>query len=300
MRITKAHIDALDKMGYVLIPDFLGPEELAQCQGEVAAYFPACSELLDQSHIPLKADRLARFPFVGEALNQVTMHPDIIDFLERVYGTGEIRLGESTLQVKYGCRIGPSADQLLHNDTWGKKSLTYPRDDGIFRQIFMILYYSNVSDDLGPTYILSQEHTRDMLLVTPSGTTGYVRDEYPGLYEHEKPVLARAGTLLIFTGKTMHRGSAVRAEIGERHAHFITYHASAATWMETLGWPSGSRPYPDSPDMRSFIENATPRQRELIGFPGVGSAYWNEETLRGVAARYPSMDMSPYLQATNG
>jgi hypothetical protein len=70
--------------------------------------------------------------------------------------------------------------------------------------------------------------------------------------------------------------------------------------METLGWPSGSRPYPDSPDMRSFIENATPRQRELIGFPGVGSAYWNEETLRGVAARYPSMDMSPYLQATNG
>jgi hypothetical protein len=36
------------------------------------------------------------------------------------------------------------------------------------------------------------------------------------------------------------------------------------------------------------------RQRDLFGFPPPGSDYWTQETLAGVAARYPAMDMTPY------
>jgi hypothetical protein len=46
--------------------------------------------------------------------------------------------------------------------------------------------------------------------------------------------------------------------------------------------------------MDHFLETATPRQRELVGFPPVGDKYWTETTLAGVGARYPGMDMAPY------
>ena len=38
----------------------------------------------------------------------------------------------------------------------------------------------------------------------------------------------------------------------------------------------------------------TPRQRDLFGWPPVGSDYWTPQTLRDVAGRYPGMDMTPY------
>jgi hypothetical protein len=36
------------------------------------------------------------------------------------------------------------------------------------------------------------------------------------------------------------------------------------------------------------------RQRDLFGFPRPGDPYWTEETLAGVAARYPGIDLAPY------
>ena len=45
---------------------------------------------------------------------------------------------------------------------------------------------------------------------------------------------------------------------------------------------------------------ATLEERELLGFPAPGDDYWSEETLAGVAARFPSMDMQPYRTKTQG
>jgi hypothetical protein len=38
----------------------------------------------------------------------------------------------------------------------------------------------------------------------------------------------------------------------------------------------------------------TPRQRDLFGWPPIGSDYWNAQTLRDVQMRYPDLDLSPY------
>ena len=43
-----------------------------------------------------------------------------------------------------------------------------------------------------------------------------------------------------------------------------------------------------------MMERATPRERELFGFPAIGDPYWNEQTLTDVQCRYPRMDMTPY------
>ena len=60
--------------------------------------------------------------------------------------------------------------------------------------------------------------------------------------------------------------------------------------MGIVGWP-------EQGVYRSFsawVEQATLDERELIGFPAPGDDYWTAETLAGVAARFPNMDMSPY------
>ncbi len=43
-----------------------------------------------------------------------------------------------------------------------------------------------------------------------------------------------------------------------------------------------------------MMERATPRERELFGFPAIGDPYWNDQTLTDVQCRYPKMDMAPY------
>jgi hypothetical protein len=45
---------------------------------------------------------------------------------------------------------------------------------------------------------------------------------------------------------------------------------------------------------RIWIERASVAERELLGFPAPGHDYWTEETLAGVAARFPEMDLDPY------
>jgi hypothetical protein len=292
-RITESHIECLDSDGFVLIPHFLSSDELTRSQAEISLYFPSHRELLNTPQRYSKLSRVSYFPFSGNTLNLTAVHLEIISFLERMYGFKDVRLSQSLIQVKYGRRSGMSIDQQLHNDAFGKHCLLYPRDDGMFRQIHMILYYSDVSENLGPTFVVSQCNTRDMFLITKSRSHMRERGEFPELYELERPVLAGAGSLLIFTGRTIHRGSAIKADLGERYAQFISYHATAATWMPSQNWPGGL-PNVNAREMERFVESATPRQREVLGFPAPGHPYWNEETLRGVSVRYPKMDMSPY------
>ncbi|WP_329431163.1 phytanoyl-CoA dioxygenase family protein (plasmid) [Streptosporangium sp. NBC_01495] len=297
VRITGEHIDQLNETGYVLVDDFLSPRELAACQAEVGRYFPSCEEFLADPQRHASLEKVISFPFAGEALNEVTTHPEIMNFLERLYGTADLRLGESALQVKYGRRVAPGTDQFLHTDAWGKKSSLYPREEGLFRQTFMIVYYCDVTAELGPTRVLSWEHTRGMPLLAPGRHSVRRPEDYPALYAQEEPILARAGSLLVFTAATLHRGTAVSAQVGQRYAHFITYHAAASSWMQSHPWPSGTRPHPDSDTMRRFVERATPSQRALLGFPCPGHPYWNDETIGGVAQRYPGMDTGPYKAA---
>ena len=41
-----------------------------------------------------------------------------------------------------------------------------------------------------------------------------------------------------------------------------------------------------------FVPPASVRQLTPLGFPAPGDPYWTEETLAGVAARYPQLDMA--------
>jgi hypothetical protein len=116
------------------------------------------------------------------------------------------------------------------------------------------------------------------------------RKKHPELYRLERPVLATAGSLLIFSMRTFHRASDISADLGARFSHHLVYRSGRHNFQGYHLWAK----HGENEELQRFIERSTVRQREVLGFPKVGDGYWNEETIRAVGMRYPGMDMSVY------
>ena len=281
-------IEAYVRHGFVVVPGVLTADELARARQGMLQYFPTAEELAaapqrygfvheDPEHLQVE------FPFASDVLNDVSTYPGLIAFVERVLGTPDVLLSQAAVWAKYAGT--GDFDQGLHLDYQGN-TLVVPRDDGDFRQVNMILYYTDVTPDMGPTFIVPLEKTRDL----PPWPTHRTRKKDPALYKHERPLLANAGDLLVFSMRTWHRASEMTADSGVRFSHHFVWRAAAHRFQGYQQWSSKG----ENPDLQRFVERATPRQREVLGFPPVGHPYWNEETIEGVRMRYPGMDVRPY------
>src|SRR6476659_1696100 len=206
MRITQEHADHLHRHGFVVVRGFLTPEEIRAAKANLLQYVPTAEELAATPHrygqIFEEPETLQQeFPFAGDALNHLSTHPDLIAFVVQLLGTPDVRLSQAATWAKYA-GTGGDYEQALHLDYQGN-TLVVPRDDGAYRQVNMILYYTDVTDELGPTYVVSQDHTREM----PLWPTHRPRKKNADLYRHEQPVIAKAGDILIFSMRTFHRAS---------------------------------------------------------------------------------------------
>jgi hypothetical protein len=288
MRVKQKQIDHLLRHGWTLVPGFLTKRELAAAYDNFLEYYPTAEEVeaRPQRYGGLfeEAESLqTEFPFAGDALNHVSTHPEIIALVEKLLGTSGVMLSQSAIWAKYAG--AGDYEQGLHLDYQGN-TLVVPRDDRDYRQVNMILYYTDVTDDLGPTCVVSHEHSRGLSL-WPAFKP---RKQHPELYLREKQAIAKAGSLLIFSMRTLHRASDITAESGARFSHHLVYRAARHAFQ---GYHLWSR-LGEKPELAEFLQRATPRQREVLGFPKVGDPYWNDETLEAVARRYAEMDMKPY------
>lgn len=291
MKIHDKHLRSLLRHGYAVVPQFLTAAELARARKGMSSYFPSPEELAatPQRYAGLinEIDFLQReFPFTDDALCDIAVHPDILDFVERALGTTDIMLARGALWSKYA-GYG-DYDQPMHCDYQGN-TLVYPREDGDYRMVNIILYYTDVTPKHGPTRVVSQELTRGGSLWPPFRS----REEYPELYEKEKRVLVKAGGMLIFGMQTFHRGSAMTAPSGVRWTQHLVYRARRHQFCGYQAWPS----FGEQHEMERFLTRASVRQRCVLGFPAPGNEYWTPQTLKGMAQRYPQMDLTPYRQA---
>jgi hypothetical protein len=285
VRITEKHQAELVKRGFVIIPNFLTADELSAARANFLRYFPTPAELEasperygfiaeDPEHLQVE------FPFAGAELNDISTHPEIVSFAGRVLGTDDVRLSQAAIWAKYAGT--GDFEQGLHLDYQGN-TLVVPRDDGDYRQVNMILYYSDVDEEMGPTCVVSQEKTTE----TPLWPTHRPRKRNPELYRHERPVLAKPGDLLIFGMRTWHRASQITADAGARFSHHLVYRSGRQDFQGYHHWPR----YGEDPLLGEFITRATPRQREVLGFPKMDDPYWTAETRAGVRLRYPGIKL---------
>ncbi len=290
MPIHDEHVDHWFKHGYVVISELFDPATVAAARDEAFHYFPPYEEFArnrpryEHMLVPFAH---ADFPFDGRVLNQLCVHDDLVDFAERVMGTDELFMTVGALWSKYPG--GHDFEQPLHSDHHNN-TLLWPRDDGVFAYLPMIIYLSDVTLEDGPTHVLSRQHED---LSDSHGLGFRMREERPELYELEEPVVVTAGSVLIYSMRTLHRGSRMLATQAQRLSLHTAFRGAGKEWMGFQSfWQSSSLPA-----MKQFVTEATPKQRSLLGIPMPGDPYWTEETVLRNSERYPGIDLTPYSDA---
>ena len=147
-----------------------------------------------------------------------------------------------------------------------------------------ILYYSDVTEELGPTWVVSKQDTRDV----PLWRTHRTRKRSPELYRQEKPVLANPGDLLLFGMRTWHRAGGITADAGARFSHHLVYRAAGHDFQGYHQWSQKG----EDEQLPAVVARGTPRQREVLGFPTPADPYWTAETRAAVKLRYPGIQLT--------
>jgi hypothetical protein len=292
-RFTDAHVDHYREHGFVLIENFLSSEELDAAREEIETYIPGWLDYAANPDgnrpegwdEPRRSRRNMRFPFRGTALNAITLHPELRRFAATMSGSDELFCEQSDLTYKCTGHYG-DADQHMHLD-YPNHTLVYPPADPCYWQTTYLLYYTDVDEGCAPTAACSWRLYNDEL----RWPAVYSPEERAELYENEVRAEVPAGSLLAYSVRTFHRGTVFTREAA-RVGHFISYAPAKCPWVGIVGWSEqGVRR-----EFQPWIERATVEERTLLGFPEPGDPYWSEETLRGVQARFPGMDLSPYAE----
>ena len=279
-----AALDEVREHGFVLVENFLAFDELEAARRALWLHFPKPDEYFADpaSHAKYAASQFAgveEFPYRSWDLNHLAFHPDLVDAAERYLGTTELHLYKVELWAKYAGAI--DYDQPLHRD-YGSHSLVVPRVDGRYQQMTTFVFLSDVTEEDGPTRIVPSERG-DEVPFTPLYFA-------PGpLADAEVPAVGLAGSLLVYRTDILHRGSNFTSAGRSRFSLLADYQTRGTTWGGKMAWPK------QSPERwAKLLPACSVRERDLFGFPRPGDDYWNEQTLRDVAVRYPGMDMTPY------
>lgn len=283
-----------DTAGWCVIEDVLPPDVLAAAQGALRDVFPTADEFADGvdpgRNAPFLTERGAprpQFPFERGALNRVALHDVIIDLAQRLLETDDVRLYQAMVNAKYS-NAAPDYEQLLHAD-YANHTLVVPRPDVGYQHLTMFVYLSDVTPETGATRVVSREHTAGI----PIERTYLHLGEYAHLYALEEPASGPAGSVFVYRPDVFHRGVLITAPRAARFLMPVAFKPAGTDWIGYHAFPARAE------DMawHRFMRHATVRQLTMLGFPKPGDPYWTSETLAGVKARYPSLDMTPWCDA---
>ena len=285
-----AAADEWRRNGFVILPDYLSRPDLEAAQEDLTAVYPTPAEYnsdpLNDRNGKYTGDEfggIIPFPFPTTALCNLSVHSKIVAFVETAFGTEDIRIYAAELWAKYTGAV--NYEQEHHRDYLNHTPLA-PSSDIRWRGLELFIWLSDVSEELGPTHLVPLPLTNEF----PALPHVYLRDERPDLYEHEISGAGTAGTVVAYSTDTFHRGTDLIALKNARFSIHASYRHAENTWTSRHSW--GDRSF--DADWQPFVEQATLRQLLLFGFPPPGHPYWNDETIEGVATRYPGLDVRPW------
>jgi hypothetical protein len=271
--------------GYTVVEGFVDPETLSQAREALWSVYPRPEDYFaDPSQHPKLARSqfagLRYFPYDSWALNRLAVYPDLVDAAERFLGDDDIEIYKVELWAKYAGAI--DYDQMHHRD-FGNHTLVVPRADGDHVQMTTFILLSDVTELDGPTKVVPQDIGRGIPILPQQQPFGALADQ-------EVSIEGPAGSLLIYKTDVLHRGSDFKAPDRSRFVMLVDFQRRGWPWNGKMSWPD----HADRPGMKEAMVRMSPRERDLFGWPPIGSDYWNAQTLRDVALRYPGIDLAPY------
>ena len=291
-----------DEHGWVLVPGLVPTPDIDAALPQLFRLYPTPEEVASGERTPrtapfLNADvdeggrrfRAQQFsglrdaPTGDPALDTLALHHRILDLVEALLGTADIRLYQAETFAKYSGAA--DYEQPLHVDETNH-TLVPPRRDGGYRQVQLFLYLSDVTEERGATRVVSRQITS----AVPRGDVVLHQAGRVRLDEHEVAAVGPAGSVLAYSADTVHRGAAMTEPGAGRFFFNLAYRPAGIDWVGALPWPRRGI----DPAMTGWIEALDLRQLLAVGFPPPGHPYWDEETLAATADRYPNLDLEPF------
>ncbi|MSO78945.1 MAG: hypothetical protein EXQ79_04995 [Acidimicrobiia bacterium] len=299
--------------GWVLLDGLIGADEIDAAAGDLAEVFPTAEQYhadpdgeterwrgrppaprADEYVWPAKGPGFrpeqhrwrAEFPFAGTgALSRLCVHPSIVDFMERVLETDDLRVYQTGMSAKY--TGAANYEQPMHTDR--NHSWLPPRSELPWLHVESFLYLSDVGATCAPTHLVS---VRDSVGRDPTVPLVLPRQD-PELYGAERPAMGPRGSLLVYRPDVFHRGVDIVEPGGARFLMNVAYKRTGHDWV---GFDT-AQSRASSPAWTTFVEGSTPRELALFGFPEPGHAIWNEALLDATARKYPNLDLAPWRRA---
>ncbi|MBV8690216.1 MAG: phytanoyl-CoA dioxygenase family protein [Actinobacteria bacterium] len=220
-------------------------------------------------------DGMRGFPFAGcPTLNALYVHPNLVAFARAALQDDDVRIYQAAAWGKWAGEI--NYEQPLHQD--GNHSLLPPRMEPGFWHLETFLYLSDVDEDCAPP----------RLVPNPEATVPYNE-----LYEHEIAATAKRGSLLAYRSDVWHRGSDFGRDDASRFVAVVAFRPASAEWFGYDAFPrlGGSGHWIE------FVAGKTPDDLALFGIPRPGHLYWNAASVEAMGAKYPGLDMQPWIDA---
>jgi len=292
---TEAALDSWRKDGCALLPGFFSREEIAplaadfeQVFGTPAAHFKNIAKSATDQAPAFNVEQFKNFeslPFAcSPALNLIALHPRLIALAKKALQTNNVYLYQGQAWAKYTGEA--NYEQPFHCD-FGNHTLTVPASEAIHNSITFIILVTDVTEALGPTHYVPKRLSKPIAgieeaLSKPTGLT-------KRLLPHSHSTAASAGTLFAYGIDVFHRGTNLVAPGGYRYVVTSCFKRADNTQIGYSAWPFHSgKPW------SNLLNHATPEQLNCLGIPLPKDPYWNEETLRLNALRWPDWDMAAW------
>jgi hypothetical protein len=227
-----------------------------------------------------------RFPFRGSGkMNRLTVHPSLVNFVERALGSEDVRVYQVGASAKYTGVT--NYEQPMHTDR--NHSWLPPRSEPPYWFMEGFLYLSDVNEGEAPTHLVKTSLTQDR----SSNTVLYMPNDDPELYALERPANGVRGSFLAYRNDVFHRAVDLTAPGGSRFLINVSFKVAGHDW---IGYDSLQSHASESEWIR-FAEKSSPRELALYGFPEPGHPVWTKSLLAETAAKYPKLDMTPWVDS---
>jgi len=278
---------------------------------------------VDPDHLDFGSpDRKFEFPTSVEPLDNLVLSEHLIVAVQQLLNTTDVRLLQADLWPKIGVESGDheaqsNTDQRMHMD-YGNNTVLHP-DWQSPEAVAAIIYYDDSEETAGGTAFVPRQGDADPVYQPPfvhmPGQAGkpffndrrtvenWFNNNEPAahklrseLYERERLVNFKPGTILFYRHDLWHRGTPVTPGKLRRVHNLAWRRADARGWSN---WNEGWARQSYYGHVESIIGRSTPLQRNLLDFPMPGDDYWTQQRIDHVEARFGfyGFDSTPYRLA---
>ena len=277
---------------------------------------------IDRNHMDFGTpDRKFEFPTFIDPIDDLVLSEPLILAAQKLLGTQDVRLIQADLWPKIGVadelhEAQANTDQRMHMD-YGNNTVLHPQWDTP-DVVAAVVYYDDCDETGGGTAYVPRHGVDDPVYQPPyvnmpgqagnpffndrAAVESWFKENDPNvyelrqqLYEREKVVQFKPGTILFYRHDLWHRGRPLVA--GKlRRVHNLAWKRADARGVSHWNEGFARKSYYGS--VESIIGRSTPLQRSVLDFPLPGDNYWNIERLKNVEARFSAygFDAAVYLQ----